>query len=133
MKCERNALQIACGHGNEKIVDILLSAGARVEERSSSSQGRGAEETTQRAPKSSIVVARYNGRTALQAASERGHEKIVARLLELGADVNAPPSPTAGTSRDTFCEEWRPGMSVSEGSFVAVEGGMLRLGSERYL
>ncbi|EQB49827.1 hypothetical protein CGLO_10802 [Colletotrichum gloeosporioides Cg-14] len=88
---QRNALQIACGHGNEKVVDILLSAGAKVNE-VLSKPAHPAHES----PESSVVVTRYNGRTALQAAAERGHEHLVSRLLELGADVNAPPSPTAG-------------------------------------
>ncbi|OHF04086.1 hypothetical protein CORC01_00425 [Colletotrichum orchidophilum] len=88
---QRNALQIACGHGNEKVVDILLSAGAKINEVSSKSAN-----PVHGSPASSVAVTRYNGRTALQAAAERGHEHLVSRLLELGADVNAPPSPTAG-------------------------------------
>ncbi|KAK2774929.1 hypothetical protein CKAH01_12982 [Colletotrichum kahawae] len=82
---QRNAFQIACGHRNEKVVDILLRAGAKVNEHS-----------VHGLPAPSVVVTRYNGRTALQAAAERGHEHLVSRLLELGADANAPPSPTAG-------------------------------------
>ncbi|CAI0646697.1 unnamed protein product [Colletotrichum noveboracense] len=88
---QRNALQIACGHGNEKVVDILLSAGAKVNEVLSEPA-----HPAHGLPASSVVVTRYNGRTALQAAAERGHEHLVSRLLRLGADVNAPPSPTAG-------------------------------------
>ncbi|WYZ43856.1 hypothetical protein EsH8_VII_000292 [Colletotrichum jinshuiense] len=88
---QRNALQIACGHGNEKVVDILLSAGAKADEVLSRPT-----RWIHGSPASSVIVTRYNGRTALQAASERGHEHLVSRLLELGADVNAPPSPTAG-------------------------------------
>ncbi|KAH7141695.1 ankyrin repeat protein [Dactylonectria macrodidyma] len=88
---QRNALQIACGHGNEKVVDILLSAGAKVDEVSSTPASR---MHGSKAP--SVSVTRYNGRTALQAASERGHVRLVRRLLQLGADVNAPPSPSAG-------------------------------------
>lgn len=37
-----------------------------------------------------------SGRTALQAASQRGHLNVVNRLLEIGADVNAPPSERLG-------------------------------------
>ncbi|KAI8290901.1 Ankyrin repeat domain-containing protein 17 [Colletotrichum sp. SAR11_57] len=88
---QRNALQIACGHGNEKVVDILLSAGAKVNEVLSEPA-----HPAHGLPASSVVVTRYNGRTALQAAAERGHEHLVSRLLRLEADVNAPPSPTAG-------------------------------------
>ncbi|KAI8304429.1 hypothetical protein K4K61_006192 [Colletotrichum sp. SAR11_59] len=88
---QRNALQIACGHGNEKVVDILLSAGAKVNEALSKPA-----HPTHGSLASPVVVTRYNGRTALQAAAERGHDHLVSRLLSLGADVNAPPSPTAG-------------------------------------
>lgn len=86
---QRNALQIACGQGNERIVDILLQDGAKVDDRRSSPL-----RTT--SSKSQVMVTRYSGRTALQAASERGHMHLVSKLLHLGADVNAPPSPTAG-------------------------------------
>jgi ankyrin repeat protein len=88
---QRNALQIACGQGNDKVVDILLGAGAKVNETSSTPARH-----VRGSPRSSVFVTRYNGRTALQAAAERGHMHLVSRLLELGADVNAPPSPTAG-------------------------------------
>lgn len=87
---QRNAFQIACGQGNEEIFDILLKAGANINEVSATSASR------PQAPSGLSVVTRYNGRTALQAASERGHMHLVGRLLDLGADVNAPPSPTAG-------------------------------------
>lgn len=88
---QRNALQIACGHGDEKVVDILLSAGAKINEVSSTPASRRPRSTT-----SLVSVTRYNGRTALQAAAERGHVHLVRRLLQLSADVNAPPSPSAG-------------------------------------
>ncbi|XWX00240.1 hypothetical protein V2A60_008260 [Cordyceps javanica] len=88
---QRNALQIACGHGDEKIVDMLLAAGARVDEVMDASAA-GPEKPS----RSRVIVTRYNGRTALQAACERGHIHLVHRLLQMGADVNAPPSPTAG-------------------------------------
>ncbi|KAH8684984.1 ankyrin repeat protein [Ilyonectria robusta] len=88
---KRNALQIACGHGNEKVVDILLSAGAKINEVSSTPATRRPGSTN-----SLVSVTRYNGRTALQAAAERGHVHLVRRLLQLSADVNAPPSPSAG-------------------------------------
>ncbi|KAK1469603.1 hypothetical protein CMEL01_01370 [Colletotrichum melonis] len=94
---QRNALQIACGHGNEKVVDILLSAGARVDEVSLKPVPHPSGYRPPTTPSSSsVVVTRYNGRTALQAAAERGHEHLVSRLLQMGANVNAPPSPTAG-------------------------------------
>ncbi|KJZ70270.1 hypothetical protein HIM_10351 [Hirsutella minnesotensis 3608] len=90
---QRNALQIACGEGSLDIVEMLLRNGAKVEISSP------APKTSVRGkPRSLTVVTRYNGRTALQAAAERGHALIVRRLLELGADVNAPPSPTGGYS-----------------------------------
>ncbi|OAA71530.1 ankyrin repeat protein [Cordyceps fumosorosea ARSEF 2679] len=68
---QRNALQLACGQGDEAVVDALLAAGARVDE---------------------PAVTRYNGRTALQAACERGHAgraDIIEMLLAAGAEVNA--------------------------------------------
>ncbi|KAK2592747.1 hypothetical protein QQS21_009551 [Conoideocrella luteorostrata] len=108
---QRNALQFACGQGNERVVEFLLSHGAEVNTLRDSRQGRVASSSTDRhrsinaaeASSSSLssaspktAVTRYNGRTALQAASERGHAHLVGRLLNLGADVNAPPSSTAG-------------------------------------
>lgn len=88
---QRNALQIACGQGDEKIVDMLLAAGATVDNVTDASTAG-----LQKEPRSRVIVTRYNGRTALQAACERGHIHLVHRLLQIGADVNAPPSPTAG-------------------------------------
>ncbi|KAJ4165737.1 hypothetical protein LMH87_007357 [Akanthomyces muscarius] len=92
---QRNALQIACGNGDDRIVEMLLAAGARVNEVMSASDGR-AHKQPSSGPSSRIKVTRYNGRTALQAACDRGHKHLAERLLRLGADVNAPPSPTAG-------------------------------------
>lgn len=89
---QRSALQFACGNGDERIVDILLAAGARVDELRPTPAGS----TAPTASRSRVVVTRYNGRTALQAACDRGHVHLARRLLDLGADVNAPPSPTAG-------------------------------------
>lgn len=90
---QRTALQFACGQGNETVVDMLLDNGAQVNVAPCQPGDQG------RAPhprKPTTIVTRYNGRTALQAAAERGHIRIVSKLLDLGADVNAPPSPTAG-------------------------------------
>lgn len=92
----RTALQLACGREEEKeenevnesdesdesdegqtgdgVVELLLAAGANIHS----------------------PAARYCGRTALQAAAERGSLRCVRRLLLLGADVNASPSTTAG-------------------------------------
>jgi splicing factor 3B subunit 1 len=39
-----------------------------------------------------ILPAPYSGRTALQAAAERGHIYVVEALLAAKADVEAPPS-----------------------------------------
>ncbi len=97
---QRNALQIACGHGDEKVVDLLLAAGARVNEEGEVTPPPSASGGAHRASRSSrgVAVTRYNGRTALQAACDRGHLDLAERLLQLGADVNAPPSPTAGVT-----------------------------------
>jgi hypothetical protein len=54
---QRNALQIACAQGNEKIVHILLILVARVNEVSSTPPSR-----THGSPKSSVGVIRYNGK-----------------------------------------------------------------------
>jgi ankyrin repeat protein len=59
-----NALQAASAGGYEKIVQILLDAGAEI----------------------NTQCGRYGN--ALQAASHRGHEKILQMLLDVGADIN---------------------------------------------
>lgn len=88
---QRTALQFACGQGNEKIIDMLLRHGSEI----NMAHGNGAQRHSgdDRRP---TTVTRYNGRTALQAAAERGHVAIVEKLLRLGADVNALPSPSHG-------------------------------------
>lgn len=63
--------------GNLRLVRMLLDAGAVV------------------SPKS---VARYQGRTPIQAAAESGQTEVVGLLLDLGADINAPASPSSGTT-----------------------------------
>ncbi|KAL7920744.1 ankyrin repeat-containing domain protein [Trichoderma austrokoningii] len=96
---QRTGLQIACGQGNENVVRLLLEAGSEVNMSPAMNHGiriltRSQQEA--HSPPKTFAVARYNGRTALQAASERGHLNIVKLLLERGAEVNAPPSPVAG-------------------------------------
>ncbi|KAH0499817.1 hypothetical protein TgHK011_006983 [Trichoderma gracile] len=100
---QRTGLQIACGQGNENVVRLLLEAGSEINMSSATNHGIRVltqsrlerHDTVQSAPQT-FAVARYNGRTALQAAAERGHLNIVKLLLQLGAEVNAPPSPSAG-------------------------------------
>lgn len=100
---QRTGLQIACGHGNEEIVRLLLDAGSEINMSPATNHGirvvtqgsRTAHEMRGSLPET-FAIARYNGRTALQAAAERGHLDIVKLLLQLGAEVNAPPSPSAG-------------------------------------
>ncbi|RFU82187.1 ankyrin repeat [Trichoderma arundinaceum] len=96
---QRTGLQIACGEGNETIVQLLLAAGSEINMSPATNHGihvlTKSRQTAHPSPKS-FAVTRYNGRTALQAASERGHLNIVKLLLNLGAEVNAPPSPIAG-------------------------------------
>ncbi|KAL7947111.1 ankyrin repeat protein [Trichoderma barbatum] len=96
---QRTGLQIACGQGNENNIRMLLAAGSEIN--MSPVKNHGIRVSTQnhqrsQSPPKNFAVARYNGRSALQAASERGHLSIVKLLLELGAEVNAPPSPIAG-------------------------------------
>ncbi|KAL7935941.1 ankyrin repeat protein [Trichoderma chlorosporum] len=96
---QRTGLQIACGQGNESIVRMLLAAGSEINMNPSTNHGIRLLTQTHETAHSGLTtaaVARYNGRTALQGASERGHLSIVKLLLELGAEVNAPPSPIAG-------------------------------------
>lgn len=70
-------LRLAIDAGSIPIVRILLDAGAT--------------HLINRAK-----VTRYQGRTPIQAAAEGGHEAMVRLLLDLDADVNAPPSPCGG-------------------------------------
>jgi len=63
--------------GNLRLIRLLLEAGGIVD------------------PKR---VTRYQGRTPLQAAAESGHEEVVLLLLDLGASINAPASPSSGVT-----------------------------------
>ncbi|TQV95552.1 hypothetical protein V2A60_000741 [Cordyceps javanica] len=114
---QRNALQIACGYGDERVVDILLAAGARVNEVTPAAANGGGGQSS-RPP---VAVTRYNGRTALQAACDRGHVALVRRLLRLGADVNAPPSPTAGVTAI---------QAAARGGYLAIVELLLRAGAD---
>lgn len=93
---QRNALQIACGQGFNSIIDILLDAGAEVNSSPGHTISASKAKDIPHAGQGGPSVTRYNGRTALQAASERGHLEVVKKLLDLGADVNAQASPTGG-------------------------------------
>jgi len=57
-------LHVACEIGNVEMVEILIEAGAQVDERCQNA-------------------------TPLMVASEGGHDEVVKKLVELGADVNA--------------------------------------------
>ncbi|KAL6894888.1 ankyrin repeat-containing domain protein [Trichoderma evansii] len=121
---QRTGLQIACGLGNEKIVHLLLEAGSEVNMSPVTNHGirvltRSHQEA--QSPPKIFAVARYNGRTALQAASERGHLNIVKLLLQRGAEVNAPPSPVAGRTAL---------QAASRGGFVAIVHLLLSLGAQ---
>ncbi|KAL6895186.1 ankyrin repeat-containing domain protein [Trichoderma longibrachiatum] len=100
---QRTGLQIACGQGNENVVRLLLDAGSEINMSPATNHGirvltqsRGTAHETAHSLHNTFAVARYNGRTALQAAAERGHLSIAKLLLQLGAEVDAPPSPSAG-------------------------------------
>lgn len=92
----RNAFELACGTGwcrarcprllscsgslytgNLRLIRLLLEAGAIVDPEK---------------------VTRYQGRTPIQAAAESGHEEVVLLLLDLGANINAPASPSSGVT-----------------------------------
>ncbi|KAK5539671.1 hypothetical protein LTR25_003376 [Vermiconidia calcicola] len=68
-ECGRTALIWASDSGHEKVVQILLNAGAEV-----NAQAQGVQD---------------DNSNALSAASSRGNEKIVQILLDRGADINA--------------------------------------------
>lgn len=121
---QRTGLQIACGQGNEKVVHLLLKAGSEVNMSPATNHGiriltRSQQEA--HSPPKTFAVARYNGRTALQAASERGHLNIVKLLLERGAEVNAPPSPVAGRTAL---------QAAAGGGFEAIVHLLLSLGAQ---
>lgn len=118
---QRNALQIACGHGDEEVVDMLLAAGARVNEYDVHAPRKLSSSSSSSSTSSRVIVTRYNGRTALQAACERGHIHLVHRLLHLGADVNAPPSPTAGRTAL---------QAAAGGGYVDIVGLLLQRGAD---
>lgn len=92
----RNAFEFACGTGwwragrlglsllpglqntgNLRLIRLLLEAGAIVNPEK---------------------VTRYQGLTPIQAAAESGNEEVVQFLLDLGANINAPPSPSSGAT-----------------------------------
>lgn len=121
---QRTGLQIACGQGNERVVRLLLEASSEVNMSPATNHGiriltRSQQEG--RSPPKAYAVARYNGRTALQAASERGHLTIVKLLLDRGAEVNAPPSPVAGRTAL---------QAAARGGFGAIVQLLLSLGAQ---
>jgi ankyrin repeat protein len=121
---QRTGLQIACGQGNEKIVRLLLEAGSEINMSPEKNHGVRilirSQQEAQSLPKT-FAIARYNGRTALQAASERGHLNIVKLLLERGAEVNAPPSPVAGRTAL---------QAAARGGFGAIVHLLLSMGAQ---
>lgn len=121
---QRTGLQIACGQGNERVVHLLLEAGSEVNMSPATNHGVRilirSQQEAHSSPKT-FAVARYNGRTALQAASERGHLNIVKLLLDRGAEVNAPPSPVAGRTAL---------QAAARGGFGAIVHLLLSLGAQ---
>ncbi|UKZ78796.1 hypothetical protein TrVFT333_006541 [Trichoderma virens FT-333] len=127
---QRTGLQIACGQGSETIVQMLLAAGSEINMSPATNHGirvlTQTYQTAHSAPKT-FAVARYNGRTALQGASERGHLSIVKLLLELGAEVNAPSARYKGiTALQGACLQGNPEiveLLLESGADVGAGGG----------
>lgn len=76
--CEGSLLAVAIRNrlSSTGIVKLLLDCGASID----------------------IPASGNLGRTALQAAAERGDMELLQELIQHGADVNAPPSDTAGAT-----------------------------------
>jgi ankyrin repeat protein len=94
----QSALTWASDQGHEKVVQVLLEAGADVNAQGGrngsalqAASARGHEKVVQVLLEAGADVSAQGGfyGDALQAASSRGHEKVVQVLLEAGADVNA--------------------------------------------
>lgn len=90
-------------------------------------------------------VTRYQGRTPIQAAAESGNQTLVDMLLDLGADINAPPSPSGGrTALQAACFAGHvdmvkhliskgadlSGAAAKHGGYTALEAAC-RVGEER--
>lgn len=92
------ALQVACTNGHEKIVYLLLEAGANVNTREGyfgsalqAASFGGCEGVVQMLLNAGADVNAQGGHygNALQAASRDGNEQVVRRLLSAGANANA--------------------------------------------
>jgi len=98
----KTPLQLAILRGNMRLVKILLDAGADINVLSTGRQGESAlhdavwvsdemvELLLNRGAVIDIPGRIHCSRTALQSAAEQGATKLVAFLLNAGADVNAP-------------------------------------------
>jgi hypothetical protein len=97
-----SALQAASHNGHEKVVQVLLAAGADVNSQGGpngsalrAASRNGHEKVVQMLLDAGADVNAQGGQdgTALYAASLRGHEKVVQVLLAAGADVNSQGGP----------------------------------------
>lgn len=101
----RTALQLAVEHGQLKIIDMLLAAGADVNGQPS----------------------REAGATALQLAAMKGYLGLAKRLVDLGAEVNAPRAAVRGrTALEGAAEQGRLDMVwfLMENGANTQEGGV---------
>ncbi|KAJ4397884.1 hypothetical protein N0V93_002121 [Gnomoniopsis smithogilvyi] len=123
----QTALQAACMHEREDVIRILLAAGADIGAPGGNNIYMNAFEGMNDIDSKKLgnirlvrqlldagatllvnpaEVTRYQGRTPIQAAAESGSQAVVDLLLELGADINDPPSPSAGrTALQAACLE----------------------------
>lgn len=100
-----SALHAAAANGHENIIELLLAAGANVNDSSHGTALQAAaaaghlpvvEKLLAADADVNIDTVSCGGRTALQAAAEAGHIDIVQLLLRHSAAVNAPPAPYHG-------------------------------------
>ena len=93
-----NVLQAASLRGHEKVVQMLMDAGAEVNAQGGECSNvlqaaslRGHEKVVQMLMDAGAEVNAQGGECSnvLQAASLRGHEKVVQMLMDAGAEVNA--------------------------------------------
>jgi ankyrin repeat domain-containing protein 50 len=129
-----NVLQAASWGGHEKVVQILMNAGADVHAQGgyygnalqAASRG-GHEKVIQILMAAGADVHVQGGKygNALQAASRGGHEKVVQMLIDAGADVNAQGGRfgNALQAASWKCDEKMVQILIDAGADVHAQGG----------